>query len=123
MQREAAGSGTHRVSNYQYARIMAEEAGEVRLWLEGHNPGAEPGPATAAVTDMGADVETERARPYEAGVEAAQAGAAPGLAVIDRKRAGETINAIIKPCLLLRHNNDPRCCPSLMASSESGRLR
>ena len=100
MQREAAGSGTHRVSNAQYAGIMAEqeaeEAGEVRLWLERYNPGAEPGPATAAITNMGADVEAERARAYEAGIEAAQAGAAPGPAVVGRKRAGEAIDAIIK---------------------------
>jgi hypothetical protein len=75
MQHEAAASGTHCVTNDQYAGIIAEqeaeEAGEVRLWLEGYNPGTEPGPATAAITDMGADVEAERAQAYEAGVEAA----------------------------------------------------
>jgi len=49
------------VSNNQYMGIIAEqeaeEAGEVRLWLKGYNPGAEPGPATAAITNVGPDVE------------------------------------------------------------------
>jgi hypothetical protein len=67
------------------AKQEAEEAGEVRLWLEGYNPGAEPGPATAAITNMGADVKAERARTYEAGIEAAQSSAVPGPAVVGRK--------------------------------------
>jgi hypothetical protein len=100
VQREAARSGTHRVSNNQYTGIMAEqeaeEAGEVRLWLEGYNPGAEPGPATAAITNMGADVEANRARAYEAGIKAAQAGAVPGPAVVGRERAGDAIDTVIK---------------------------
>ena len=105
------------------AEQEADEAGEVRLWLDGYNPA--PSLNQQRLRSPTWEPTSKQSEPgrMKPASKPAEADAASGPAVIGRKRASEAIKAIIKSWLWLRHNNDPSRCPSPMTSSESGRLR
>jgi hypothetical protein len=59
------------------------------LRLDRDHPRAECAKAAGPVADVGADVEGEIAWPEEVAVSLPERAQAPGLAVVDRERAGE----------------------------------
>ena len=67
----------------------ADHARAVRLGLEGNDAGAQPAEGCDAVSDVGADIESEIAGPDEAPVQPVHRRRAGGIAVVDLQRAPE----------------------------------
>jgi hypothetical protein len=72
---------------------QAQRPHEMRLRLKGDHAGAERAKMADAVPEMGADVEAQRPRLHERGIEGAGAAALPRIAVVDDGRARDTVPA------------------------------
>ncbi|GHC33772.1 hypothetical protein GCM10008094_28260 [Aidingimonas halophila] len=71
------------------AEQAIEPAKQVGLGFKGNDAGAQAGKSGAAVTEMGADIESQVARPEELAIQPTQATLAAGTPINDQ-RSGET---------------------------------